>query len=246
MNSNNAIQDELKDLGSTLPREHAKPVFDLPESYFENFAASVLARIKNDQEVNAHDELRDLSATLSAIPRNMPFSVPENYFSSLINDLPALVKEDPLPVELDVPDRTMPFEVPAGYFENLPAQILSKASKPKTKIISLGTSWLRYATAAMIIGLVALSGILYFNSSTGKKIDPATQPNAWVALKLQDVSIKELEDFITNADAGVNKNNLAQTSVAAQEVRRLLHDVPDNELDAFLKAVPSDDLSSTN
>ncbi|HVG42071.1 MAG TPA: hypothetical protein VM888_10720 [Chitinophagaceae bacterium] len=249
MNSNNAIQDELKDLGSTLTHEHARPVFDLPESYFENFAASVLARIKREQEVNAHDELKNLSSTLSAIPRKMPFSIPEAYFSSLTQDLPSLIKEDSLPQMLDVPTRTVPYEVPAGYFENLPAQLMNRVSKPKTKVISLGSKRiLYYATAAMIAGLMAITGIMYFKSTNTKSIDPAKQPNDWVAKKLENFSSKELEEFINITDVGVHKNDLAQNSGTTQEVRQLLKDVPDNELDAFLNAIPSDieDLSTTN
>ncbi|MEO6069820.1 MAG: hypothetical protein ABIN57_01525 [Chitinophagaceae bacterium] len=247
MNSKNAIQDELKQLGSTLDREHAMPVFNLPENYFENFAASVMARIKREEAMNAQDELKALSSTLSAIPRKMPFSVPEGYFNNLTNELPTLVTDDPIPMELKTISRKVPYEVPAGYFENLPAQLLEKVSKPKTKIISLSNHRFRnLAAAAIVTGIMAISGIYYFANNSGKSIDPANQPNAWVAAKLKNVSNQELEDFIQNTGSTLYKKDVAKTSVTTQEVRRLLNDVPDKELDAFLQAIPSDDLSMIN
>lgn len=247
MNSKNVIQDELKDLGSSLNRELAMPVFDLPESYFENFAASVLARIKGENEPAAFTEIKELSSTLSAIPRNMPFSVPENYFSNLTNDLASLTKEDDVPEALMVADKAMPYAVPAGYFENLPAQILGKVSKPKTKIISLGSHRFRnLAAAAMVAGLMAVSGIVYFSSQSGKSIDPAKHPNDWVAAKLKNVSNQELEEFINTADAVAGKKDIAKNMTSAREVRQMLSDVPDKELDAFLNAVSADGTAATN
>jgi hypothetical protein len=242
MNSKNAIQEELRDLDSSLPKCE-KPVFDLPEGYFENFAASVLAKIKGEAEISVQEELQHLSSTLSTIPRTMPFSVPEAYFANLTSNLPTLLKDDFVPEELKKLAKRVPYDVPVDYFENLPAQILSKVAKPKAKVVSMSARhWVRYAAAAIVTGLIAISGILYFKNNTGKEIalDPLKEPKAWVADKLEDVSNQDLEEFISTTDVGLNGKEIVQTVVTAQEVRKLLNDIPDNELDVFLDEVPTE------
>src|SRR6476661_7700312 len=98
MNSRNAIQQELNDLRSSLPlTNNEQPVFTVPEGYFENLAASVLAKIKSQSPVSAATELEALSPVLAAIPKQTPYSVPENYFTHLATGLPALVHEEALP-----------------------------------------------------------------------------------------------------------------------------------------------------
>lgn len=250
MNSKKAIQEELEALGSKLPVENAQPVFDLPEGYFENFAASVLAKVKGvEHELSAAEELNGLSPLLAGLPRTTPYTVPENYFSNLSQTIPALITEDEAPVMLQGMSKTLPYSVPDGYFENLPAQILSKLPKPETKIISMGSRrWMRYASAAMVAGLMAIAGIFYFNSGSKPSIDAAKQPTAWVASKLKDVSNKDLEEFIKTTDVTTASTQTAQSGVSTQDVRKLLNDVPDEDLNAFLSEVPveTEDLSSVN
>lgn len=247
MNSKNAIQDELRELNNSFPHNKEKPVFDLPQGYFENFAASVLARIKGETEVNAHDELKALSSTLSAIPRPMPFSVPENYFSGLAGNLPALIQDDYVPMELKLSGKKVPYDVPADYFQNLPYLILSKVTKPKAKVVSLSSvKWIRYTAVAVITGVIAVSSVIYFNNKT---TDAAQQPGtAWVATELQNVSNKDLEEFISTTDAGFKNKEVAQAPVKNAEVRKLLRDIPDGELEAFLATLPADneEFSLTN
>src|SRR6476469_4602377 len=118
MNSRDAIQQELKDLRSSLPpTNNEQPVFTVPEGYFENFAASVLAMVKRQPSVPAADELTELSPVLAAIPRQTPYHVPEDYFTHLAIDLPALVNEEALPDLLTTHTKQMPYHVPAGYFD---------------------------------------------------------------------------------------------------------------------------------
>jgi hypothetical protein len=83
MNTRKHIQEELKSLKSNLPYLIEKPVFTVPEGYFNNFAASVFAKINEGVAVSATDELNELSAFLSSIKKEIPYNVPENYFSTL-------------------------------------------------------------------------------------------------------------------------------------------------------------------
>jgi hypothetical protein len=58
--------------------------------------------------------------------------------------------------------------------------------------------------------------------------------------KLQGVSDKELEDFVITTDI-TPENAVAQTPVKKAEIRSMLKDVSDDELDDFLAEVPADD-----
>jgi hypothetical protein len=239
MNSRDAIQQELSDLRSSLPfKNDEQPVFTVPEGYFENFAASVWAKLKKQQEPGAADELKDLSPVLAAIPKQTPFDVPENYFTHLATGLPALVKEEALPEFLQSHTKQMPYAVPDGYFEELTAQVAAKVAKPKAKVVPLSVRFMRYAVAATIIGVLAIGGFFYFGGNP-TTIDPVKHPGAWVAQKLKNIPNRDLEAFLKNLDTGFNSKELVQNG-GKTEVRNLLHDVSNTELDAFLKEMPAD------
>jgi hypothetical protein len=234
MNSRNAIHEELQELSSSLPMDK-QPVFTVPEGYFENFAAAVLAKIKSQHATETDTELQELSPMLAAISKKMPFAVPEGYFSNLAKDIPAITADDELPAFLQHA-KQMPYTVPQGYFENLADNVLSKVQKPTAKVISFPKSFMRYAAAAVITGIVAISSIVYFKGNS--TIDPSKQSEEWVAKKLKNVSNEALEDFINNADVSTD---VATSTKSKTEVRSMLQNVSNKELDAFLDDVPMDD-----
>jgi hypothetical protein len=244
MNSRDAIQQELTDLRSSLPIDANKqPVFTVPEGYFENFAASVLAALKRQQPITAADELEHLSPVLAAIPKHTPYHVPGNYFADLATDLPAFVNDEALPVFLQTHTKQMPYAVPTGYFDELAAQVAAKVAKPQAKVVPLRSRFVRYAAAAAVVGLMAMAGFFYWTDSGTVALDPAKQPGAWVAQKLKNVPEKDIEAFLKTVDTGSGSRELVQKG--GGEVQALLRDVSTTELDAFLKEVPSDANFST-
>lgn len=244
MNSLNAIQKELQDLRSSLPLDNKQPVFTVPDSYFENFAASVMAKLKDQHVTHPADEIENLSPMLAAISKISPFTVPENYFSDLPNHLPHMVSEDPVPNLLVQHSKQMPYAVPTGYFNQLPAQIAQKV-KPAAPVVSLSARWMRYAAAAVIGGVAVIGSIFYMTTGKGNTApDPALQTDAWMAKKLEDISNKELDDFINVADVSFNGQHVAQTN-NRPEVRSMLRDVSDKELDAFLEGITLDNSSTS-
>jgi hypothetical protein len=247
MNSRDAIQQELTDLRSSLPIDANKqPVFTVPEGYFENFAASVLAALKRQQQITAADELEHLSPVLAAIPKHTPYHVPENYFSDLATDLPALVSDEALPGFLQTHTKQMPYSVPSGYFDELAAQVAAKVTTPQAKVIPLRTRFMRYAAAAVLVGFMVMAGFFYSNRSGSVALDPAKQPDAWVAQKLKNIPKKDIEAFLKTVDAGLSSRGMTKKG-GTGDVQVLLRDVSTTELDAFLKQVPSDaDFSSMN
>jgi hypothetical protein len=237
MSTNKHIQDELRELNSTLPSHAKEPVFSVPESYFENFAASVLVKLKEETAISAADELTSLSPLLAGLSKKMPYEVPQNYFTSLEETTPTLIQEDVLPSFLAVHEKTNPYTIPAGYFEQLPDQVLAKVTKQPAKVVSFNrTRWMRVAAAAMVAGVMAISGWVYYNSRSST--DPVQSSEAWLASELKNVSNQDLETFIETTTMPADQQVASKSKV---EVQKMLKDVSVKEIDAFLAQLPTDD-----
>jgi hypothetical protein len=236
MNSRYNIQNELNDMDSHLPPSTGQTPFAVPDGYFEGLAASVMSKIKG-QEASASQEIAELSPLLAGISRSMPYAVPSGYFQTTIEELPFLTGEDPKSAILSLVERVTPYEVPSGYFDDLPELVLNKVA-PKAKVVPIvRRRWMRLAAAAMITGIMGLSGYFYF---TQKGRLDADKP---IAAQLKNVSIRELDDFIKTADIASSSTETAQRKAADEtEVQKMLISVSDRELDAFLSQVPTDDL----
>ena len=226
----NNIQDELKDLNSNLP-EKVNP-YTVPQGYFEGLAASVLGKVK-DNTISAQDEVGKIAPLLATISRQMPFEIPENYFQSNLEALPYMISQEDFSNSMAT--SAMPYEVPTGYFAALPQAILKKVAPQKGRIISIKAHWKTFAAAAIITGIIALSGIshLFYN--------PFKDPIAQV----RKASNSEIEAFLTSTGNHLSHNATAQNSLRKTEVQRMMQNFTDSEVDAFLKQVPEEE-SITN
>jgi hypothetical protein len=169
---------------------------------------------------------------LAGLSRKMPFEVPQGYFEA-----PPAIAEPELPALLAGIDRRPPYMGPAGYFEALPERLLKQAA-PKAKVVAMRpVRWMRMAAAAVVATAMAIGGWLYTHPSGSLSADP----QAWVQKRLNGVPDGALEEFIQTADP-VHGTDLAQSAPKA-EVRQMLRDVSDNEMDAFLDQIPTDDES---
>jgi hypothetical protein len=236
MNSQNNIHDELKGLNSDLPSSTDKTPYSVPEGYFDGLAGSILAKVKG-QEPSATEEIASLSPLLAGISRSMPYAVPYQYFKKSLEDLPVLMGKDPQSAILSLVERVTPYTVPVGYFANLPEQILERVAQPQAKVIPIsrkektGTRWM---VAAVTAGMILLSGYIYFTH----------KPDAGKALaqQVKNVSTRALDEFIKTTEITIGSNETAQATTAGNmEVKKLLSDVSDKELDAFLNQVSTDD-----
>lgn len=237
MNSQDNIQDELRGLNSDLPSNSNSTPFSVPQGYFEGLAGSIMSKIKAGGG-NAAEEIASLSPLLSGISRTMPYAVPENYFQSNIDELPYLVGDDPQSAILTLVERVTPYEVPLGYFSNFPDKVLEKlADREQATVVPIvRRKWMRLAVAAMVAGIIGVTG--YFYSLQNNGID-ADQP---IAQQLKNVSTTELIEFIKTTDVTASNNSTAQNKPAVvAEVKSMLNGVSDKELDAFLTQVPTDD-----
>ena len=236
MSTNHQIQQELRELDSSLQANLGLP-FMVPPGYFEGFAERMLAKVRGGSE--AAEELSALSPFLASLPKSMPYAVPDQYFRSSMESLPAFTEEEGSPV-LSAIGKELPYTVPMGYFENLPDAILDKAGLKGAKVVRMNTTkkWMRMAVAAMVVGIIAISGILYMNN----RQDIAVDNPQWVAKQLKNVSDSELDRFLKSTPAGT----ASKSTAVGEEVEEFLDEVSDTELETFLAQVPSEDELAIN
>jgi hypothetical protein len=227
MNNRNSINDELDGLQSSLPSQPNGHPYSVPEGYFEGLAGAVLNRVKTEGQTAAV-EIAGLSPLLAGIPRTMPFSLPEGYFEQNLDSLSAVTAGEEESLVLSFIEKDMPNSIPSTYFEELPFQLLERVRPAKTVPV-MRRKWMHLVAAALITGIVTLSGIFYFQGPSGSQPAPLAQ-------ELKKASTPELDAFITD----VTVSNEPATKNAA-EVKQLLQDVSDNDLEAFLDQVPTGD-----
>jgi hypothetical protein len=234
MSEQNHIQGDNEELNGQLPAGGQQNPFAVPEGYFAGLAASVMARI-HAAEPSAAEEMKSLSPLLAGMSRSMPYHLPEGYFAGLAEELPLLTAPDPVPAF----SRQLPYSVPQHYFSELPDLLLQRVAPARAKVIPLmRRGWVRLAVAAVLTGLVALAGIQYLG---GEK--EVTSPAVSVAQQLKNVSTTEIDNFIRNTAAAPQGGTTANTTrpAAKTEVRKMLTDVSDSELDDFLSQVPAEE-----
>lgn len=237
MNERNTIQNELNELNSGLNPNSNNTPYSVPEGYFEGLAASVLAKIKGEAAISASDEIAQLSPLLAGISKKLPYSVPDNYFQSNIENLEAFTSENEESLVLSFIDKEMPYQVPTGYFANVPEQVLEKVATHSARVVPMmKRKWVRLAVAAMVTGIIAISGITYFNNRGSHSI-ASTDPGTVV----KKASTKELNDFINSTAVTLSNDQTPVTVKNTTETKKIFNDVSDKELDAFLSQMPTDD-----
>lgn len=244
MTQRDNILQELNDLNSQLAGQNPLNVYEVPSGYFENLVAEVMKRIKALEANNAADELAHLSPLLNTISKQNPYTVPAGYFDELGGQLTGIMQSaDHLSAEEETASispllaglkKENPYQVPAGYFENLSTDIAAKESKPQANVVSFTSrKWFRYAAAAVVTGVVVLAGFLYF--TTKNNVSPVEQPYAWVKKSFKKADPKEIEAFVALADEELpNKNDVASNPVNTAEIKELLQDVSEQEIQSFL------------
>jgi hypothetical protein len=235
------ILQELNELKSTLASVSPQNVYTVPVGYFDGLAAQVLNRIKAIEAKNTVEELSYLSPSLSNVSKQMPYAAPAGYFEGLAEKAMELIREsndyqtaeeelETLSPLLSGLKKTMPYSVPDGYFDNL----AEKRSKPVAKVVSIThRRWFRYAAAAVVTGVIVLAGFIYFNSRNA--VDPVEQPYAWVKKSIKKVDKTDIDAFVKLADEEINNLAAVTTSpVKPEEIKELMKDVSDKELQNFL------------
>lgn len=253
MTQKDNILQELNELKSTLADLDRQQLYAVPSGYFDGLAAQVLNRIKEMDSSSVSEELNSLSPLLGKISRQVPYAVPTNYFDGLAERILFIVKQtnqsakeelETISPFLSGLKKENPFSVPQGYFENLAKGIAAEENNQPAKVVSFGhrslgagglvkRKWFRYAAAAMVVGVIALVGIRLIIGA--KRIDPRKDPEGWVANNvMKNVDSKDIDAFVTLAGESPETQAVAVTPVNPVEVKELMKDVSDKEIQDFL------------
>jgi hypothetical protein len=240
MTNRNDILNEFKELGSNLTVNPLENIYSVPQGYFEGFASQVLARIKAMEAADAKEELGHLSPYLSGLLKTNPYKVPAGYFEGLEERLNSVVhvtvdfknadeELENLSPLLQGLKKENPYNVPQGYFENLSAPFVKE-----TKVVSIASrKWFKMAAAAVLIGIVAITGVLVLNQN---KVSIDKDPHAWVEKSMKKVSTENIDEFIKLAEKEISfDGTVASTTNKPDDIKELVKDIPENELQDFLK-----------
>ena len=232
--------NELAELGSSLANHDPQNIYAVPAGYFEGLADQILNRIKALEATNAKEELSYLSPFLSNVSKETPYSVPAGFFQDLSEDVLKRISEhedhqtseeeiETLSPLLSGLKNKNPYSIPAGYFERLETGI----EKKETKVISITKRrWYRLAVAAVVIGIVAVSGLAIFRS---KQVDPNKNPQAWIEKNVdKKVSKDKIDEFVKLAEDESINVAYEKDDVKLSEIKELMKDVPEKEIEDFL------------
>lgn len=168
--SQEGTEDVTNEFSPVLLAAKNKATYQVPAGYFENLAGNILNRINVEEEIEA------LSTSLAKVRRLNVFDVPEGYFNNSVESIISKVTEKTAaeetrhlsPMLYSIQNENV-FEVPAGYFDSLAAEILLKV-KPAAKVVTMSrsNSFIKYAAAAMMAGVIAFGVYKYSDKpSTG-------------------------------------------------------------------------------
>lgn len=220
------ILEELKTVSPSLASLAKVNVFSVPEGYFDELSINTLK--------NIHRLADNGAANLS---------VPNGYFEDLTSSILDKIKENEQtasqelrslsPMLYSIQNENV-FTVPRGYFNNLENNILDKVTgNTGAKVVEFkkrASIW-KYAAAAVVTGIIGLSSILMFNSTSDSNVSKATeesistafntasqfkneqQVTAAIASLSDEEIIKYLERTGTDVDGETLTNNVDATEL---------------------------------
>jgi hypothetical protein len=190
MHTNNDILEELSSMNSPLAGMSRHMPYRLPEGYFDQLAAHVLATLHTPD-----------IAVLEAGTKKLPFAVPEGYFDQLQADVLQQVQQERV---TDGLPKVNAFTVPQGYFETLAGDVISRIQATeavrvqRTRVISWKN--LRWAAAAVLVLGIGIGSVKMLwpgqNEDPSVAKIPATAIKAYVQQNIDEFDSELLENNI--------------------------------------------------
>ncbi len=233
---------------------------DVPTGYFDELASSILDKIKANDA--ASEEIKYLSPLLFDLQQRQVFQIPTGYFENLhgkivekIDTTTSMTPSNEIsPLLQELKNKNI-FELPEGYFGGLSGTIIKRVQQPSTgKVVSINkrSSWIKYAVAAMMTGIVAL-GLYKYIDKTGfdnADVKPAAVATLDAAIKkgtsmndqqfdetLRNLTETDIAKYLEKngdiTDVALLKNNLEESILPNQEDYLL----DESTLDNYLKKI---------
>ncbi|HTL08284.1 MAG TPA: hypothetical protein VL307_08520 [Chitinophagaceae bacterium] len=241
-----ATDDADASTSSVLAQAVQQNPYSTPTGYFDALPGNIMSRIRAMETDNAKEELELLSPLLGKLEKKSPLTAPAHYFEDISENIVAGVKaidfvndalENLSPVMQEL-KHTQVYQVPDGYFEQNVAAIMHrvKETKPAGKLVSMsfGSKAMRYAAAAVMTGIVVIAGFLFFNKKDNVQPSLAGTKTTLDSATLAKIPDQEIESFLkgnTVTLADVSDDN----TVNENDLKDLLADIPDEELQQYLE-----------
>jgi len=238
MDSRLTILIELREISPLLAGITPVTPYVVPDGYFEGLANQVMQRVKLGEDPIA--ELAGLSPLLSSISKQIPYQVPEHYFSELSEQALGGAKaiefvneelENLSPMMIDLKHVNV-YDVPAGYFDSLSSTILNKAKQHQpAKVVTMPfRRVVRFAVAAMLIGLMAIGGWFI------QKPAQTTMPVAKIEKGIHNASDEEILNFVEGDGGSIAEQTVLNTDeeIDSADMKVMLADISDKELEQFI------------
>ena len=247
------ILQELREINSSLAGIEQYPIYQVPLGYFDNLGSEIMKKARASEAADANEELSHLSPVLSGISKTGPYSVPSGYFQSIEEKLTEIVftskdqtVEEELetlsPLLLQLKDKPT-YSIPEYYFEELKQPNRAVVTAQKSKVISIASrKWVRYAAAAIVVGMVATIAFTFLNKKETIE-QPADKSFAWIEKNLKKVSTDDINAFVESVSTESAEIVKAD---AKDEIRYLLKDVTDKEIQDFLNDTQVDEQESND
>ncbi|MBC6490927.1 hypothetical protein ACFSQD_15820 [Flavihumibacter stibioxidans] len=250
MTTDNSILQELQGISPVLAKLPRQLPYAVPVDYFEQFPQQMLNLLQPGTQISTGplqdpaDELASLSPLLAGLSRKSPFSVPGGYFDRVPEDINAglsgiqqvnEILDEALPPLLESARHLNPYSIPAGYFEQFPVSLQKKLSQPSGGAVvrSIGSSWVKYAAAAIVTGVIAISTWLYYQPATdkGSTNGLAAQLQKEIG-QISDEAILEYTSPTASVYYGTAANG--STELNSEDLQFMLGDVSDEALQQYL------------
>lgn len=230
-------------------------MYTIPQGYFNSLADSIMNRIKAAEAGTPQEELSQLSPVLSKIEKTIPYTKPVGYFEELPENVIAGAKavdfvneelENLSPLMSSFKNKQV-YEVPANYFDNLADGVLSKLQAQTAKVVSVSfrKRVLKYAAAAVITGIIAMSAWMYISKDT--IIIPETASNQ-IPTEIKALSDSTLMSFENSNTLSLIEitDDASIDDLATNDINDLLTDLPDETLQQYLEEDAADNSTLIN
>ncbi len=226
--------EELADLSPFLGRIDKKMPFQVPEGYFGDITNRLSLIIEsaqtirsNEQEFAPENAGEESFSPLLAGLKNIPaYQAPAGYFDGLADRLLQRAKQQ------DKKEQMFPqVPIPAQPAPAIQQPVFAAQSAPAKMIpFSRRRTWLKYAAAAIVSGLMLTGGWMkWHNSGVTAPID--------LTKSLSNVSDQEIESYLANQNAPLAEdlsNSTASVDITESDINNLLGDISDGELKEYV------------
>jgi hypothetical protein len=227
-------------------------MYTIPQGYFNSLADSIMNRIKAAEAGTPQEELSHLSTVLNKIERTIPYTKPPGYFEELPGNIIAGAKavdfvneelENLTPLMSSLKTKQV-YEVPSHYFDTFANNVLGKVQAQNAKVVSISfrKRVLKYAAAAVITGIVAMSAWMY-NGNVTPPIASADN----IPLEIKALNDSTLMSFTDNNILPlIETTDISINDLVANDDNDLLTDLPDETLQQYLEEDGADNSTLIN